>query len=121
MSEILSTLEVSTDLRDEVKEKGWRQIIEECSDDAICADLSVFYDLAQEWHNCAVGQILGFPDSATAWKIVDRLPRELHHLGTDFAEDLYENNAENALDTLSQIEEHRDLILETAKDIKMGY
>ena len=105
------------DLLVEIKEKGWETLIRECEDDIICADLSPFADLAENWGCCAVGEILGFPADDEAWNVVKDLPRELHNLGTDFSEAIYQNDHESAMDALTQIKEQASMILEAKQKI----
>ena len=107
-----------TELLEEIKEKGWRQILTECIDDKINADVSVFFDHSEEWHNCAIGEILGFPEEEHAHDVVGYLHKDMYNLGIEFSNHIMNDNKEAALETLDEIQYNKDLIFEAQKKIE---
>lgn len=101
-----------------IKSEGWEKLIKQGIDYTL--EIDEFDREAEHWDSCAVGEIMGFPSQRLAEKVISRLPRDLVNLGSDFHEDVCNNDAEQALNTYRQICESKMLILETLEKVKAG-
>ena len=97
--------ERTDDAEAEAKEIGWKRVLEDYDDH----DLEPFGEAAREWNCCAVGEILGFPESDK--DIRSRLPYEIIRLGEEIYENVDSGNARRAEEVRKQIPEHKDQIL----------